>query len=185
MLEREGEKIVRIAPDGLREGVLLMKPQLAAVVHRTDKSEFRDLGKETDLGVISRMIVSNAFLTILKGALAADANDYALLKLYKYHEWGTGTAAEAASNNQCLATATTSYRTANGTLDIGSQIEKDYSYVSVATLVAVGTLAITEHCLHPETIPSNTGMDRSLFTAIPLSANDSITFTYTLNLAGS
>ena len=185
MLEREGEKIVRIAPDGLREGALLMKPQLAAVVHRTDKSEFRDLGKETDLGVISRMIVSNAFLTILKGALAADVNDYALLKLYKYHEWGTGTAAEAASQNQCVATATTAHRTASGTLDTGNQGEGSYSYISVATLVAVGTLAITEHCLHPETIPSNTGMDRSLFTAIPLSANDSITFTYTLNLAGS
>ena len=72
-----------------------------------------------------------------------------------------------------------------GTRVTGTQAGSANTYVSVATITAGGTLAITEHCISPDLISSSYGLDRSLFPAINVNSGDSIQFTYTLTLTGS
>jgi len=170
--------LVRVAPDGLLEGLTVITASLGAVVH------WHKSGLHQDIGIICRMKVSTAFVNILAKAMdPTNTTEYALLKAYKYHQWGTSTTGEANTQLGCIAPADTVYRVANDNdFDIGTQVGGTVSYATVATLVAHGSVNITEHCVHPEASASNKGLDRSLFTAIPLSALDAVTWTYTLNI---
>jgi len=186
MSEENKGNFVRVAPDGLREGVIEITSTLEAQVHRIAT------GETEDLGVISRMKVSTAFVQLLCRALDGGgyATEYGYFKTYMHHEWGTSSTAEANTQNKCIAHATNNAETGSGFLVTGTQVGGSASYTSVATLTADDSYTITEHCLHPTAACGTTpfgdidlyGMDRSLFTGIPLTSGDSITFTYTLNV---
>lgn len=165
----------RIAPDGLPEAVAEITATLSAVVLRKD-------GTVEDKGVLCRRIVSNAFLQMITDSMRANASAVALLQTYKYHEWGTDTTSEAATQTGCIAPAAPTDVTL-GTA--GTQAGSTNTYVSVKTITATGNVAITEHCIHPEATASTNGLDRSKFTAINLTSGDSIQFTYTLTLTGA
>ncbi len=180
---RGPQGLVRVAQDGLLEGLTVITASLGAVVH------WHKTGLHQDLGIICRMKVSTAFVAILAKAMAGEATQYIQIKAYKYHEWGQSATGEANTQLQCITWATTAYVTANTTLDIGTQAYAATSYSSVATLTAAGSLNITEHCIHPTANSGadggerdSLGLDRSNFTAIPLSALDAVTWTYTLNI---
>ena len=177
---------VRIAPDGLTEGVIEMTSTLSAVVHRAAT------GETEDLGVISRMKVSTAFVQVLCRAMDGNEHttEYGYFRNYMYHEWGTSAATEGNTQTKCVAHASNQAEYASGLLVSGTQVGGSTSYSSVATLTASSNYSISEHCLHPTagcgTAPyegvDSYGLDRSTFTGIPLSTGDSITFTYTLNV---
>jgi len=166
----------RIAPDGLPEAVTEVTAELAAKVLRAD-------GSVEDKGVVSRKIVSTAFLTELTNAMRATGASVTRIQNYKYHAWGTSTASENAGHNDVQSPALPT--NAPGTRVTGTQAGSANTYVSVATITAAGTLAITEHCISPDTTSPSYGLDRSLFPAINVNAGDSIQFTYTLTLTGS
>ncbi len=187
MCDKQKGNYVRIAPDGLKEGVIEITSTLEAKVHRIAT------GETEDLGVISRMKVSTAFVQLLCRALDGGdyATEYGYFKEYAYHEWGTSSTAEANTQNKCITHVSNTNEVAEGnTLVPGTQVGGSSSYVSVATLTANDSYTITEHCLHPTSAcgaspfssVDSYGMDRSVFTGIPLTSGDSITFTYTLNV---
>jgi len=173
----------RIAQDGLPEHVTEMTAMLKAMVKRKS-------GEIEDLGVVCRKSISNIFKQILvKSMVTANTAEQALLKSYAFHEWGTSSAAEAATQGGCVAQAATTTTVGEALLDSGNQSASysppTFTFTTVCELTAVGTVTITEHCVHPAGDLSDTnGMDRNVFTGIPLTTGDSITFTYVLSFTG-
>lgn len=173
----------RIAQDGLPEHVTEMTAMLKAKVKRKS-------GEIEDLGVVCRKSISNIFKQILvKSMVTANTTEQALLKDYKYHEWGTSSAAEAATQGGCIAQAATTTFISEALLDSGNQAASytppTFTYTTVCELTSVGTVTITEHCVHPTRLLDDiNGMDRNVFTGIPLTTGDSITFTYVLSFTG-
>jgi len=96
---------------------------------------------------------------------------------YKYHDSGTGTGAENKSDTG-LGTPCGESR------DAGTQVEgsQTYEYKSVATHTYAGTFAITEHGLF-NAASNGTLMDRTVFDAINVVANDKIEFTFTIQFS--
>ena len=145
-------------------GVMPMYAQLSIRVFRKD-------GTIEDKGVVSTHSVTDAFVAALvdtlQSAVAAFSN-------YKYHDSGTGTTAEAVGDT-ALETACGEARTT------GTQVEGATAniYKSVGTHTYAGTFSITEHGLF-NIAAVGTLMDRSVFTAITVTANDRIEFTYQL-----
>ncbi len=150
-------------------GIMSMSAGLSARVIRRD-------GTVEDLGLICTHAVTDAYVAQLVDTLQSSV---ATFSDYKYHDSGTGTAAEAAADTT-LETPTGEAR------DVGTQIEGATAniYKSVATNTYAGSFAITEHGLFNA---SSGGilMDRSVFTAITVTSGDRIEFTYQLtNTAG-
>lgn len=174
----------RIAQDGLPENFLEVTAALKALVKRAN-------GEVEDLGVVCRKSITNAFKTVLVKALAGDAASIALISEYYYHEWGTSSQAEAAADTKCVAPQETVHTAVTGYLDGGSQAASytppTFTYTTVCAMVSGGSLTITEHCVHPTDAynPADAnGLDRNIFTGIPLTTGDSITFTYVLSFTG-
>jgi len=173
---------LRVAEDGLLEGVTEILASLSAVVHRVDGRP------DEDLGVICRRIVSSAFLQVVTHAMVGTGADVTRIQAYNFHEWGNDTTAENASQSACIAKVGTQYGAENSSqLDAGTPGHSASTYYTAATLVATGNYTISEHCVHPTNAsPSDAyGLDRSKFTGVSLGSGDSITFTYTLSLSGS
>lgn len=120
--------------------------------------------------------VTTAFATLLVDALQAQATPLANMALFKYHDSGTGTVAEAVGDVG-LGTACGEAR------DTGTQEEgaTGVIYKSVATHTYAGAFAITEHGL----FNASTGvtlMDRSKFSAINVAIGEKIAFDYQLTV---
>jgi len=130
---------------------------------------FHGDGTETDYGVVSTQKVTTAFRDRMVAALQNSTTSP--MDVFKYHGCGTGTTAEA--NTQ------TALVTEVGSRVSGTQATDGNAYVyrSVATITPGGVYSITEHGLFSAST-SGTLMDRSLFTAIGVTATDSIQFTY-------
>ncbi len=145
-------------------GIVPLYASLSAVVKRAD-------GTVEDLGIISTHAVTDVFVQQLVDTLKASV---AAFSNYKYHDSGTGIIAEAVGDTT-LGTPTGEAR------DIGTQAEGATAniYKSVATHTYAGTFSITEHGLFNLAVVGNL-MDRSVFMAIGVVANDQITFTYQL-----
>jgi len=151
-------------PPGLPDGELRFLSELSARVIRAS-------GKIEELGVLSRRVVTTAFVNYLVDAL--QTSDTAI-DLFRYHDAGKATTAEAVGDTT-LGTAwggtrATGTRTEGGTANV---------YKSVGTITFTSSNAITEHGLFSAT----TGgilMDRSSFAAINVASDDSIEFTYQL-----
>jgi len=123
--------------------------------------------------IVKGRCVTDAYVNkIVDGHQAA-----AYINLWKYHDSGTGTVAESASDTG-LGTPCGEAR------DVGSQEEGTTAniYKSIATHTYGGTFAITEHGLF-DASTAGTLMDRTKFAAINVSSGEKIEFTFTLTLS--
>lgn len=130
----------------------------------------------TDYGVVSRRVVTTAFVTFVVDQLQTETSVFGD---FKFHDSGVGTTAENVTDTAMETTDGESRAT-------GTQTESAANaYRSVGTIAYTSTKAITEHGLFNDAT-TGTLMDRSVFSAVNVVNGDSITFTYTLTLtAGS
>ena len=140
-------------------------------------------GSIVRLGLISLRVVTDTGVQYLVDCLQNLQEPENL----KFHGYGTGTTAEAASQTALVTELTTEYATDN-TRPTGSLTEGASANIfrSVATLSpdGAGTLAITEHAvLSQAATGGGTMVDRSVFAAINLTrGSDSLQTTYDLTL---
>ena len=151
----------------LGRGCIRMVAELSARLIRKD-------GMEVDYGVVSRRVVTDAFVAALVDTLQSAVASFSD---FKWHDSGTGTNVEAAADT-ALQTPTGEAR------DSGTQVEGVTAniYKTVATHEYAGTFNITEHGVFNMNAAS-TLMDRSKFTAIGVVSGDKIEFTYQLTCA--
>lgn len=129
-------------------------------------------GTRTRYGVVSRRVVTNAFVNFVVDQLQIETSVFGD---FKFHDSGVGTTAEAAGDTGIETTDGESRAT-------GTQTESAANaYRSVGTISYTTTKAITEHGLFNDA-SAGTLMDRSVFSAINVVNGDSIQFTYTLTL---
>lgn len=129
----------------------------------------RGSGETLDLGLISIGVVTTAGVNALVDAFQG----LFTLSNFKYHASGTGTTAEATTDTVLVAEV--------GSRVVGTQTEGSSAniYKTVGTITYASSYAITEHGLFSAST-GGTLWDRSVFSAINVSANDSIEFTYEL-----
>jgi len=129
-------------------------------------------GETVNYGVLSRRVVTTAFVNFLVDQFQTDSTE---VGDFKYHDSGVGTTAENAADTAIETTDGESRAT-------GTQTESAANaYRSVGTISYTTTKAITEHGLFSQST-GGTLMDRSVFSAINVVNGDSIQFTYTLTL---
>jgi hypothetical protein len=127
-------------------------------------------GTRYELGVVSRRVVTNAFVAFVVDQLQTETSVFGD---FKYHDSGVGTTAENAADTGIETTDGESRAT-------GTQTESAANaYRSVGTISYTTTKAITEHGLFNDS-SAGTLMDRSVFSAINVVNGDSIQFTYTI-----
>ena len=135
-----------------------------------------ELYKEVKSGrrQVKNRCVTNAYVNLLVDELQASV---AAHSTFKYHDSGTGTVAEAASDVG-LGTPW------GGARDVGTQVEGATAniYKSVATTTYTGTFAITEHGIF-NAATVGTLMDRSVFAAINVVNGNQIEWTYELTVS--
>jgi hypothetical protein len=143
-------------------GVVTARGMLRAVLIRAD-------GSMVNYGIISRLVVTTAFVNFMVDQLQTETSVWGD---FKYHDSGVGTTGAAISD--------TDIETTDGeSRAIGSQEEGASAniYKSIGTITYTTTKAITEHGLfNASTGP--TLLDRHTFTAINVVNTDSIQFTY-------
>ena len=133
---------------------------------------FRD-GVRYDLGIVSRRVVTNAFVAFVVDQLQTETSVFGD---FKFHDSGVGTTAENAADTAMETTDGESRAT-------GTQTESAANaYRSVGTISYTTTKAITEHGLFNDAT-TGTLMDRSVFSAINVVNGDSIQFTYTITFS--
>jgi hypothetical protein len=123
-------------------------------------------GKVINYGVVSRRVVTTAFVNFVTDQLQTETSVFGD---FKYHDSGVGTTAENAADTGIETTDGESRAT-------GTQTESaSNAYRSVGTISYTTTKAITEHGLFND---SSTGtlMDRSVFSAVNVVNGDSINF---------
>lgn len=127
-------------------------------------------------GIVGRKVITAHGVLHLANSMAATAT-YTVSN-FKFHAIGTGTTAEAATDTTLVTELTTEYNP-NSTRATGSQAaaasSNNATYTSAATnTLDSGTPAVTEHMLvnnatvAGETIPTNQGWDRTVFSAVNL-----------------
>jgi len=118
--------------------------------------------------------VTTAFVNFIVAQLQTETSAFGD---FKYHDSGTGTNAENASDT-ALQTPCGEART------VGTQVEgaQTYEYKSIATHTYAGSFAITEHGLF-NAASGVTLMDRTVFSAINVVASDKIEFTFTIQFS--
>jgi hypothetical protein len=126
-------------------------------------------GKVTNYGVVSRRVVTTAFVNFVTDQLQTETSVFGD---FKFHDSGVGTTAENAADTGIETTDGESRAT-------GTQTESaSNAYRSVGTISYTTTKAITEHGLFNDA-STGTLMDRSVFSAVNVVNGDSIQFTYT------
>lgn len=121
-------------------------------------------------------VVTDDFVADVVDVLQNTTADVATFINYKYHQSGTGTAAEAAGDSDLGSS--------HGTRDSGTQTEGTAGniYKSVATHTYTGSVAVTEHGLFNKSA-SGTLMDRTLFSVINVSSGNQIEFTFSITFS--
>lgn len=124
--------------------------------------------------VVNDKVVTDAYVALLVDDLQASQ---AAHSTFSFHDSGTGTVAEAAGDTT-LGTACGEAR------DDGTQVEGATAniYKSVATHTYAGTFAITEHGLF-SALTGGTLMDRTVFSAINVVADNQIEFTFEITFS--
>lgn len=151
------------------EGVIRAHTEL--LVRHLDKD-----GNEIQRRVIKDRVVTTAFVEDIVDVLCATTADADTFILYKWHDSGIGTATETTSDT-AMGTAWA------GARDSGTQVEDTTAdtYKSVATTTYSSTFSITEHGLfNASSTASGTMMDRTVFSAVAVAANEKIEFTFTI-----
>ncbi len=141
--------------------------QLSVIVHYPD-------GRHVDYGVVSRRVVTTAWVNFVIDELQTETSEFGDLK---FHDSGVGiTAADIAD---------TDIETTDGESRVsGTQIEgaSPNIYKSVGTIAYTTTKAITEHVLATQAT-GGTIIDRHVFSAINVVNGMSIEFTYEWTLS--
>jgi hypothetical protein len=138
-------------------------------------------GSRTSLGLASLRVVTDTGVAFIVDAFQNTTE----LENLKFHGFGTGTTAEAASQTALVTELTTQYNP-DSTRPTGSTTEGATAniYRTVATLTpdAGGTIAVTEHAvLSQAATGGGTMLDRSVFSAVNVVASaDSLQATYDL-----
>lgn len=146
-------------------GAPVMAAELRAVHNKAN-------GEKVDYGVISRKVVTTAFVDFVVDQLQTETSVFGD---FKYHDSGVGTTAENIADTGMETTDGESRAT-------GTQTENAHNiYESVGTINYTSTKAITEHGLFNDA-SAGTLMDRSVFSAINVVSGDSVTFTFRLTL---
>jgi hypothetical protein len=148
--------------------------ELSAVITRAN-------GSKLDLGCVGRRVVTTAFVNYLRDDMnnAAGAAD---VSTFKYHECGTGVAAEAITDT-ALGTPCTTVLNPDSTRAVGTQVGSvGKTYTSVGTITFDGVAAVTEHGIF-NTTTAGILLDRTVFAAITTASGDSIQFTYNLTIS--
>lgn len=125
-----------------------------------------------DLGLVGRRVVTTAGVNFLAAAFT-NTNE---VENINWHEYGTGTTAEAVGQTT-LVTPSGVARVSGTQSTPGST----NIYRSVATTSFTSSLAITEHGIF-SAVTSGTLFDRTLFAAVNVVNGDSIQGTYELTL---
>lgn len=129
-------------------------------------------GRRTELGVLSRRVVTDA-----GAAFIADAfRNLTELETMNFHDSGTGTTAEAAGQTALVTPAGPARVSGTQSAPTAPQ------YRTVATIAYTATLAITEHGVFSAS-SAGTLLDRSVFAAVNVVNGESIQFQYTLTVA--
>ncbi len=146
-------------------GVPTLTAELRAVLVRAD-------GSQVNYGLLSRRVVTTAFVTFMVDQMQTDTTAWGDMK---YHDSGVGSTAENVAN--------TDMETTDGESRVaGSQTEGAANvYISVGTISYTSTKAITEHGLFNAST-AGTLLDRSVFSAVNVVSGDSIQFTYSLTV---
>jgi len=131
-------------------------------------------GEVIDKREVLNKKVTTAFVNFIVAQLITETSVFGD---FKYHDSGTGVVAEDPGDT-ALGTPCGEART-TGTQVEGSQT---YEYKSVATHTYAGTFAITEHGLFNAS-SGVTLMDRTVFSAINVVADDKIEFSFTISFA--
>lgn len=146
-------------------GIMTAYGELSAVLVKAD-------GETINYGVLSRRVVTNAFVAFVVDQLQTETSVFGD---FKYHDSGVGVTAENAADTAIETTDGEARAT-------GTQTESAANaYRSVGTISYTTTKAITEHGLFND-LTAGTLLDRSVFAAINVVNGDSIQFTYTLTL---
>lgn len=136
-------------------------------------------GELTDYGVVSRRVITDAFVTFLRDDWNGGGSD---VNLFNFHGIGTGSTAESAAQT-ALVTESTTALNPDSTRATGTKSTPASNQIrSVGTLTCDADIACVEHGFFSTSgTGSGTLMDRSLFAVINLvGANpDSIQCTYT------
>lgn len=128
-------------------------------------------GHREDYGVVSRHLVTVAFVNYMVDNLVAETSAWGD---FKYHDSGVGTT--PAANTDTDIETTDGESRASGTQLEGASAN---IYKSVGTISYTSTKAITEHGLF-SSAASTTLMDRHVFAALNVVSGDSLEFTYQL-----
>jgi hypothetical protein len=130
-------------------------------------------GHRLDYGIVSRRVVTTAFVNFMVDQLQAETSVWGD---FKFHDSGVGTTAAAVGD--------TDIETTDGEARVtGTQTEGAANiYESVGTITYTTTKAITEHGLF-SIVTGGTLMDRHVFAAINVVNTDQIQFTYDLTVS--
>lgn len=131
-------------------------------------------GSAIDYGLISTLLVTDAFVEFMVDELQAETSEWGD---FKFHDSGVGVTGAAVGDTDIETTDNESRAT-------GTQIEGATAeiYKSVGTITYSGTLAITEHGLFSQS-SGTTLMDRHVFAAINVVNTDSIQFSFELTVS--
>jgi hypothetical protein len=163
---------------------VVMESALSVIVRRSRDSRFwRGSGLE-DYGVVSRRLVTDAFVAAVVDAL--DVGVGFTLTNFRYHGIGTGSTAEAANQTALVTELTTEYTGNVRATGTATQPSANI-YTSTATnTLDSGTPALREHAVFTQAATGGgTMLDRSLFAAINLdgTVGDGLQSAYSLTIS--
>ena len=148
-------------------GLVVMTSELSARHFKAD-------GSVIDYGIVSRRVITTAFVDFMVDQLQAETSVWGD---FKFHDSGVGSTAAAIGNTDIETTDAESRVTGTQAEGASSNI-----YQSVGTISYTTTKAITEHGLF-SIVTAGTLMDRHVFAAINVVNGDSIQFTYELTVS--
>ena len=164
-------KIFKSARNKIREW-LMGKGNAMEMTGKLFAKKTESGGLTIDFGMIANNSVTDAGAGYLVDSFQSSTGSP--MDDFKWHEYGTGTGAEAVGD--------TTLGTAAGLRVSGSSTETSAMvWKTVATKTSTGTHAVTEHGIFSSS-DSTTLWDRSLFAAINVTSGDSIEFTYELTV---
>lgn len=156
---------VTVAKSMAKLGFTAITSQLSAV-HIDGRTGIR-----TQYGVVSRRVVTTAFVDFMVDQLQAETSTWGD---FKFHDSGVGATAAAIGD--------TDIQTTDGEARVtGTQLEGATAniYKTVGTITYTTTKSIVEHGLF-NIVTGGTLMDRSVFASIGVDNTDQIEFTYEL-----
>ncbi|MCC6630278.1 MAG: hypothetical protein IT340_23090 [Chloroflexi bacterium] len=161
----------------------IIETQLEITVFRRPESRFWAGQRVEEYGIVSRRVVTDAFVAAVVDAL--DVGVGFTLSNFRYHGLGTGSTAEAAAQTALVTELTTEYTGNVRATGTATQPSANI-YTSTATnTLDSGTPALREHAVFTQAATGGGAMlDRSLYASITLdgTVGDGLQSAYSLTL---